>query len=159
MEEGTIADAVVAQSQAERNAMWAIRDDVGQVAQNWPIFAFDISVPLNQMESYVSELTAELDQRWVDNTCMVFGHLGDGNLHIIVGMGEKSAEAKKAVEQVVYGGLPARGGSVSAEHGIGIQKKDYLSWSRSTDEVELMQVMKTALDPKGILNPGKIFSA
>ena len=159
MEEGTIADAVVAQSQAERNAMWAIRDDVGQVAQNWPIFAFDISVPLNQMESYVSELTAELDQRWVDNTCMVFGHLGDGNLHIIVGMGEKSAEAKKAVEQVVYGGLPARGGSVSAEHGIGIQKKDYLSWSRSTDEVELMQVMKTALDPKGILYPGKIFSA
>ena len=159
MEEGTIADAVVAQSQAERNAMWAIRDDVGQVAQNWPIFAFDISVPLNQIESYVSELTAELDQRWVDNTCMVFGHLGDGNLHIIVGMGEKSAEAKKAVEQVVYGGLPARGGSVSAEHGIGIQKKDYLSWSRSTDEVELMQVMKTALDPKGILNPGKIFSA
>ncbi|MBT3426554.1 MAG: FAD-binding oxidoreductase [Gammaproteobacteria bacterium] len=159
MEEGTIADAVVAQSQGERNAMWAIRDDVGQVAQNWPIFAFDISVPLNQMESYVAELTAELDERWQDNTCMVFGHLGDGNLHIIVGMGEKSAAAKKAVEQVVYSGLPERGGSVSAEHGIGVQKKAYLSWSRSTDEIALMQMMKTALDPKGILNPGKIFSS
>ncbi|MDE0759880.1 MAG: FAD-binding oxidoreductase [Pseudomonadales bacterium] len=158
MEEGTIVDAVVAQSQGERNAMWAIRDDVGQVAQNWPIFAFDISVPLNNMESYLIALRAELDDRWQDNTCMVFGHLGDGNLHIIVGMGESSAEAKKAVEEVVYRGLPERGGSVSAEHGIGVQKKAYLGMSRNADEIALMQMMKTALDPKGILNPGKIFS-
>ena len=159
MEEGTIVDAVIAQNQGERNAMWAIRDDVGQVAQNWPIFAFDISVPLNNMESYLIALRAELDDRWQDNTCMVFGHLGDGNLHIIVGMGERSAEAKKAVEEVVYRGLPERGGSVSAEHGIGVQKKAYLGMSRSADEIALMQMMKTALDPKGILNPGKIFSA
>ncbi|MEC7370676.1 MAG: FAD-binding oxidoreductase, partial [Pseudomonadota bacterium] len=158
MEEGTIIDAVVAQNQGERNAMWAIRDDVGQVAQNWPIFAFDISVPLNNMESYLIALRAELDDRWQDNTCMVFGHLGDGNLHIIVGMGESSAEAKKAVEEVVYRGLPERGGSVSAEHGIGVQKKAYLGMSRNADEIALMQMMKTALDPKGILNPGKIFS-
>ena len=158
MEEGTIIDAVVAQNQGERNAMWAIRDDVGQVAQNWPIFAFDISVPLNNMESYLIALRAELDDRWQDNTCMVFGHLGDGNLHIIVGMGESSAEAKKAVEEVVYQGLPERGGSVSAEHGIGVQKKAYLGMSRNADEIALMQMMKTALDPKGILNPGKIFS-
>ena len=158
MEEGTVVDAVVAQNQGERNAMWAIRDDVGQVAQNWPIFAFDISVPLNNMESYLIALRAELDDRWQDNTCMVFGHLGDGNLHIIVGMGERSAEAKKAVEEVVYRGLPERGGSVSAEHGIGVQKKAYLGMSRSADEIALMQMMKTALDPKGILNPGKIFS-
>ena len=158
MEEGTIIDAVVAQNQGERNAMWAIRDDVGQVAQNWPIFAFDISVPLNNMESYLIALRAELDDRWQDNTCMVFGHLGDGNLHIIVGMGESSAEAKKVVEEVVYQGLPERGGSVSAEHGIGVQKKAYLGMSRNADEIALMQMMKTALDPKGILNPGKIFS-
>ena len=158
MEEGTIVDAVVAQNQGERNAMWAIRDDVGQVAQNWPIFAFDISVPLNNMESYLIALRAELDDRWQDNTCMVFGHLGDGNLHIIVGMGESSAEAKKVVEEVVYRGLPERGGSVSAEHGIGVQKKAYLGMSRNADEIALMQMMKTALDPKGILNPGKIFS-
>ena len=158
MEEGTIIDAVVAQNQGERNAMWAIRDDVGQVAQNWPIFTFDISVPLNNMESYLIALRAELDDRWQDNTCMVFGHLGDGNLHIIVGMGESSAEAKKAVEEVVYQGLPERGGSVSAEHGIGVQKKAYLGMSRNADEIALMQMMKTALDPKGILNPGKIFS-
>ena len=158
MEEGTIVDAVIAQNQGERNAMWAIRDDVGQVAQNWPIFTFDISVPLNNMESYLIALRAELDDRWQGNTCMVFGHLGDGNLHIIVGMGESSAEAKKAVEEVVYRGLPERGGSVSAEHGIGVQKKAYLGMSRNADEIALMQMMKTALDPKGILNPGKIFS-
>jgi FAD/FMN-containing dehydrogenase len=157
LEDGVIADAVVAQSQAERNAMWEIRDDVGQVAQNWPIFTFDVSVSLNQMESYVLEMQSELDKQWADNTCMVFGHLGDGNLHVIVGVGDDSAETKKAVVETVYKGLTTRGGSVSAEHGIGLQKKDYLSWSRSDDEIALMKVIKQALDPKGIMNPGKIF--
>jgi FAD/FMN-containing dehydrogenase len=87
---------------------------------------------------------------------MVFGHLGDGNLHIVVGVGDKSLKAE--VESVVYAGLPARGGSVSAEHGIGIQKKPYLSMSRSSEELALMRTLKQALDPNQILNPGKILS-
>ncbi len=152
-----IIDAVVAQSQSERDAMWAIRDDVGQVAQNWPIFTFDVSVSLDEMESYVEELKNNLAVKWNDHSCMIFGHLGDGNLHIIVGMGDDSKEAKKAVEEMVYQGLTTRGGSVSAEHGIGLQKRDYLSWSRSAEEIELMQSIKKALDPSGIMNPGKIF--
>ena len=155
MEEGVVADGVIASSQAERDAMWAIRDDVGQVRQIRPVFSFDISVPLNQMDSYVTELKTDLDQRWPSNHCMVFGHLGDGNLHIVVGVGDK--QAKPQVEAVVYAGLPSRGGSVSAEHGIGVQKKAYLALSRSKDEIAMMQRIKTALDPKNILNPGKIF--
>lgn len=158
LEDGVILDAVIAQSQQERDAMWAIRDDVGQLGRNWPIFTFDISVSLDKMESYVEDLRADLKSKWADNTCMIFGHLGDGNLHIIVGVGDNSAETKKAVEQSVYHGLIGRGGSVSAEHGIGLQKRNYLSWSRSEDEIAMMQVIKKALDPKGILNPGKIFA-
>ncbi|HIG41852.1 MAG: FAD-binding oxidoreductase [bacterium] len=157
LEDEVIIDAVVAQSQSERDAMWAIRDDVGQVAQNWPIFTFDVSVSLDEMESYVEELKNNLAVKWNDHSCMIFGHLGDGNLHIIVGMGDDSKEAKKAVEEMVYQGLTTRGGSVSAEHGIGLQKRDYLSWSRSAEEIELMQSIKKALDPSGIMNPGKIF--
>ncbi len=157
LEDGLITDAVIAQSQAERDAMWAIRDDVGQVGQNWPIFTFDISVSLDKMESYVEEMRAGLGQQYPENTCMVFGHLGDGNLHVIVGVGDASAEAKSAVEHAVYNPLTSRGGSVSAEHGIGLQKKKYLPWSRSAEEIALMQIIKQAVDPQDILNPGKIF--
>ncbi len=158
LEDGVIMDAVIAQSQGERDAMWAIRDDVGQNGQNAPVFAFDVSVSLDRMESYVEELKAALNEKWEKNTCMIFGHLGDGNLHIIVGVGDGSPEAKQAVEHCVYSGLVPRGGSVSAEHGIGLQKKAYLSWSRSPDEIAIMQMIKKALDPKEILNPGKIFA-
>ncbi len=158
LEDEVISDAVIAQSQSERDAMWAIRDDVGQVAQNWPIFTFDISVSLDKMESYVSELQSAVSEKWSDNSLMIFGHLGDGNLHIIVGVGDDSREAKKAVEETVYQGLTTRGGSVSAEHGIGLQKKNYLSWSRSEPEIAIMLNIKKALDPKNIMNPGKIFA-
>ena len=82
--------------------MWAIRDDVGQVAQFRPVFAFDISVPLNHMNGYVEEMKDALTAKWPSNQCMVFGHLGDGNLHVVVGVGDKGA--KQAVEAVVYEG-------------------------------------------------------
>lgn len=157
LDDGLIVDAVIAQNQAERDAMWAIRDDVGQVMQNYPVFTFDVSVSLNEMESYVEEMRGDLDRRWADNTCMVFGHLGDGNLHVIVGVGDGSAEAKQAVEESVYKPLIPRGGSISAEHGIGLQKRKYLSWSRSGEEIAMMRAIKQALDPRDILNPGKIF--
>jgi FAD/FMN-containing dehydrogenase len=138
--------------------MWAISDDVEQVGQNSPIFTFDISVSLDQMASYAEELQLSLTKQWPEHTCMIFGHLGDGNLHIIVGNGNASQESKKTIVETVYGGLPARGGSVSAEHGIGLQKKEYLSWSRSSDEISVMKMLKRSLDPQGIPNPGKIFA-
>jgi FAD/FMN-containing dehydrogenase len=88
----------------------------------------------------------------------VFGHLGDGNLHLIPGVGDGSPEAHRAVEEIIYGALRRRDGSVSAEHGIGLEKRDYLSYSRNADEIQLMRSLKKAFDPKNILNPGKIFA-
>jgi FAD/FMN-containing dehydrogenase len=87
-------------------------------------------------------------------TLVVFGHLGDGNLHLVAGVGDSSA--KHAVEEIVYGGLGPRNGSVSAEHGIGLQKRTWLGLSRSPAELAVMRAMKTALDPHGILNRGKV---
>ena len=109
------------------------------------------------MNSYVEEMKEALTAKWPSNQCMVFGHLGDGNLHVVVGVGDKGA--KQAVEAVVYEGLKSRGGSISAEHGVGVQKKAYLSMTRTADEIEIMQRIKASLDPNGILNPGKIFGA
>jgi FAD/FMN-containing dehydrogenase len=160
LESGDITDAAIAKSHSERQAMWALRDDVAQVARNGPIFTFDIGLSLNSMESYVAELRAAFKARWPQTGSLtVFGHLGDGNLHVIAGVGSRTPQDKTAVQDLVYGGVRSRGGSVSAEHGIGLDKKAYLGWSRNEAEIALMRTLKTALDPKGILNPGKIFAA
>jgi FAD/FMN-containing dehydrogenase len=158
LEEGDLADAVIAKSQAERDQLWALRDDVGQVARNAPIFTFDISLGVIEMESYIAEIRQALAARWPGSSLVVFGHLGDGNLHVIVGVGDGGAEARLAVEAIVYGSLRERAGSISAEHGIGLEKRPYLGWSRSVEEIALMRRLKRMLDPRDILNRGKVLA-
>jgi FAD/FMN-containing dehydrogenase len=92
----------------------------------------------------------------------VFGHAGDGNLHLVCSMAQDSALTSRqrlAIETAVYEPLKACAGSVSGEHGIGLEKKHWLSISRSTAEIELMQLLKRTLDPRGILNPGRVVDA
>ncbi len=157
LETGLVADAAIAKSQAERDRMWALRDDVAQTARNGPIITFDISLPIAAMEAYVAEVRKALAARWSQAGVTVFGHLGDGNLHLIIGVPEP--DARPEIEQMVYRPLRARAGSISAEHGIGLQKRPYLAYSRNREELALMGVLKTALDPRGILNPGKVIPA
>jgi FAD/FMN-containing dehydrogenase len=160
LEEDIIADAVIAKSQAERSAIWSLRDDVAQCMRNAPIFTFDVSLPIVEMENYVADVRGRLLERWHEKTTlMVFGHLGDCNLHLIIGIGDGKSDARHAVEGVIYGALEGRSGSVSAEHGIGLEKRIYLSLSRSETEIALMRQLKRALDPRNILNPGKVFAA
>lgn len=157
LEAGLLSDAVIAKSQAERNAMWSLRDDIAQTARNWPIFTFDVSLRVTEMESYLAGVRAALRAGWADAaTLTVFGHLGDGNLHLVVGVGSRTADDKRAVEEIVYGGIRERSGSISAEHGIGLEKRDYLSWSCAAGQIDLMRKIKMLLDPKGLLNPGKV---
>jgi FAD/FMN-containing dehydrogenase len=156
-EAGLMSDAAIAKSQAERNAMWELRDDISQTARNWPIFTFDVSLRITQMESYVAQVRAALSAKWGEAaTLTVFGHLGDGNLHLIAGVGSRTRETKHALEEIIYGGIRDRNGSISAEHGIGLEKRGYLSWSRTPEEILLMRRMKAMLDPHGLLNPGKV---
>ena len=157
LEAGEIADAAIARTLSERNAMWALRDDVGQTGRNAPIFAFDVSLNIADMAAYVADVRAALAARWpATSSLVVFGHLGDGNLHVIAGVGDRAPATRHAVEETVYGPLRAVGGSISAEHGIGLQKRDFLSWTRSPEELAMMRTLKRALDPNNILNPGKI---
>ncbi len=155
-EAGLIQDAVVAQSEAQRSALWAMRDDVRQMGRVGPGSSFDVSVRLSRMEDYVNAVNARLAARFPDFTNIIFGHLGDGNLHFYVAPGQTGDGIKEAVERAVYEPLADYDGSISAEHGIGLSKKAYLSLSRSADEIRLMQTLKQALDPHNLLNPGRI---
>jgi FAD/FMN-containing dehydrogenase len=157
LENGEVADAIIAKSKAECDRLWALRDDVTQVVRNAPFFTFDVSLKIGEMESFVSDVRQALLARRPAATLMVFGHLGDGNLHLIPGVGDGSDEARKTVEGIVYDGLRKRGGSISAEHGIGLEKRAYLPYTRNPEEIALMRALKQALDPRNILNPGKIF--
>jgi FAD/FMN-containing dehydrogenase len=154
LEAGLASDAVIAKSKAESDAIWGLRDDVGQPFRNGPAFTYDISLPIPEMPAYVAKVKADLTARWPKAELTVFGHLGDGNLHLVAGVGDRSA--KHDVEAMVYAPLRAFSGSVSAEHGIGLQKKAYIGVSRSPVELAVMRTLKDALDPKNILNPGKI---
>jgi FAD/FMN-containing dehydrogenase len=156
VESGLIEDAAVATSAPERRALWALRDSVDQLARLGPIYTFDVSLPIAAMESYVGEVRERLALEWSDPKCVVFGHLGDGNLHVIVGVGHSGPDARLRVEHAVYDPLRERSGSVSAEHGIGLEKRPWLAWSRGPAEIDLMRRLKAALDPEGILNPGKV---
>jgi FAD/FMN-containing dehydrogenase len=156
VDQGLASDCVVGMSAPERAAIWALRDDVDQFHRFRPFFGFDVSMPIRHMESYVSEVRAELDSQWPKNVTFVFGHMGDGNLHLNIHVGSGDVDARRRVEGIVYGGLAQRRGSVSAEHGIGLEKRAYLKLCRTAEELTLMRTLKRALDPKNILNPGKV---
>jgi len=154
-----IVDAVIAQSKQQRENLWAIRDDIEGLTQIlWPPIVFDISLGIPQMDGYVDEVRQQLADRWPDSLMVVFGHLGDGNIHLGITVGSHDPDEVHAVETIVYEALGRRQGVISAEHGIGLDKREYLKHSRSADEIALMKTLKHALDPKGILNPGKIFA-
>ena len=156
-EEGLIADAVVAQSDAQRRQIWALRDDVEQTFRYAPSFTFDVSMRISRMEAYVAEVNRRIAAHYAQFHNFTFGHMGDGNLHFVISVGEGGAHAREIVERSVYEPLVEIAGSVSAEHGVGLEKKPYLQICRSPIEVAVMRTLKQTLDPKRILNPGKIF--
>ena len=152
-----IEDAVVSKSDSDRSNLWAIRDDVEQHYQDGPVKMFDISMPILSMEKYISDVHEKFSENWETYKCVVFGHLADGNLHVVSGVGSDDDESIRKMESCIYDPLKSIGGAVSAEHGIGLEKKDYLGISRTEIEIDIMRTLKKSLDPNNILNPGKVF--
>ena len=158
VEDEMFADAMICQSLAQAKSVWAIREDiVGLFMGTQPAAVFDVSLPISTMENYLNELFAQVKQKWGEKSrVIVFGHLGDCNLHIVVSPGVWEPQTQGEIETMVYSPLKAIGGAVSAEHGIGLEKRNYLQHSRSESEIALMRTLKEALDPKNILNSGKV---
>ncbi len=151
-----VVDAVLPKSRAERDHLWAIREDFGPIRHDRPLFTYDVSLPLARMPAYVDEVAAGVRALWPEGRFYAFGHLGDGNLHFVVCPRVEAGDVHAQVDECVYGPLARLGGAVSAEHGIGIEKRDWLHASRNPAEIGLMRLLKRSLDPNGILNPGKV---
>jgi FAD/FMN-containing dehydrogenase len=158
---GLVADAVLCKSGDERQSLWALRDSVEKTLQFGRAFIFDVSLRLSQMDGYVEEVLERLDREFPSQQTWVFGHAGDGNLHFVVAPVEANdsdaVQLRERVERAIYEPLQVLGGSISGEHGIGLEKKRWLAISRNPEELELMRRLKIMLDPHRILNPGRIF--
>ena len=151
-----VVDGVVAKSDAERDAIWSIRHEVEWVVRDACVF--DVSLPIANVDEYTGKIAGAIGADLPDARVVVFGHLGDNNIHICVPGEAGRAESVEIVQKHIYENLRPYRGAVSAEHGIGLEKKGWLGISRSAAEIELMKTLKKTLDPKNILNPGKVIS-
>lgn len=156
-EKEIVVDAIIPKSETERNALWAIREDFEAVVQHKPTFLYDVGLPIRHMDEYVSLVKAGIQRRWPGGKCFVIGHIGDGNLHLFVCPETGDASLHFQSDEEVYKPLSQFQGTVSAEHGIGLEKKAWLKTSRKPSEMELMRTLKRTLDAKNLLNPGKVF--
>jgi FAD/FMN-containing dehydrogenase len=157
LEDGSIRDAVVAKSQDERRRLWALRETPAEYRRHMPpSVGFDVSIPLGRMSTAVDDLRARMAAGWPAATSVFFGHVADSNLHLITMVPGLDGATKTAIEDTVYRAVASFGGSVSAEHGIGRTKRPYLALTRTEPERMLMGLIKRALDPAGILGPGRV---
>ncbi|MCK9537906.1 FAD-binding oxidoreductase [Dokdonella sp.] len=162
IEAGCVRDAVIAGSLAQSQALWRLRESIplAEKAAGRSL-KHDISLQVSRMAAFVRDTGAALAARFPGTRQVVFGHLGDGNLHYNVAVGEGWSEAallaeQEAVATLIYDRVHAAGGSISAEHGIGQLKRDLLPRYQDPVAIALMRRLKAALDPGGILNPGKL---
>ncbi len=157
LEDGIVLDAAIAQSEREAEAFWQIRDGIAEItAPLQPLIAFDVSIPIRDMPAFLAAAGTALESEFPNVTNLVFGHIGDNNLHLTVTTGRHQDLSR--IAEIVYTATGEAGGSIAAEHGIGVSRRDYLRLSRSPAEIGLMRTLKAALDPKGILNPGRVIS-
>jgi FAD/FMN-containing dehydrogenase len=152
-----IADAAIVHSKKELDWFWGIRENVELIFSiHRPVFLFDISLSISDMDAYIKTIRSALQTVWPDAYLYAFGHMGDGNLHLFISCGAADETTKHGIEELIYKPLQQLGGSITGEHGIGLEKKPWLYLSRTQEEIVLMRTLKRALDPRNILNPGKL---
>jgi FAD/FMN-containing dehydrogenase len=159
MEQGLLADAAVAQSVGDTQSFWALRDACAEFfTKIGPHISYDIGLPVRDMDAYVQRAKPALAARIPGCEGVHYGHIGDGNMHMVVWVPglTQAQQPKELMDEVLYGLVRDFGGTVSAEHGIGLAKKKWLGHARSEAEIALMRTIKAAMDPRNLLNPGKI---
>ncbi len=158
MEKELIDDAIISQSEKDVRDLWRFRDAPPEVDRKaGRMHSYDISIAVGDMGYFGEEVSVRLKEKWPDALVGLFGHIGDGNLHIIIHVGPDTGKLHTEIDEVIYALIRELNGSVSAEHGIGMMKRPYLQYCKSEAEIELMRTLKKAMDPKNILSPGRIF--
>ena len=151
-----MSDGLIAQSEREAQSFWAIREGYKMFELIPHLINYDVSIPIDQMNTYVDRLTDAIKKHFPNFKAYFFGHLADCNLHIAIDCDIFDENISAEVARLTYDLVEELEGSVSAEHGIGVLKRKYLHQTRSTIEINLMKSFKRTLDPTGILNPGKV---
>ncbi|MDF0601078.1 FAD-binding oxidoreductase [Psychromarinibacter sp. C21-152] len=157
MEDGAVLDAVVARNEAQRRAMWQRREQAAEVNMDGrPLIQNDVALPLDHVAPFLDRAAAMLAEADPGANSMYVAHLGDGNVHYTVYPAATDPAAHDAITERVEDLVLSLGGSFSAEHGIGLSKKPSMARRKNPVALEVMRAIKAALDPKGILNPGKV---
>ena len=157
-------DGVLAQSEQQNANLWRYREAISESLTPFSPYKNDISVRVSQVPEFLSKVERIVNDSCPDFEVVWFGHIGDGNLHLNIlkpeawETGDFRLECE-SVSQQVLGIVAEFNGSISAEHGVGLLKKEHLSFSRSKEEIELMRSLKLVFDPNGIMNPGKLLPA
>ncbi len=162
MENGWVEDAVLSRSVAQARNLWRLREDISEALSRWTPYKNDISTTVAKVPGFLQQIDSVVTARYPDLDVVWYGHIGDGNLHLnILKPDDVSVDdfqiRCKAVSAEIFEVIAAMGGSISAEHGVGLLKKDFLHYSRSATELALMKQVKQSFDPDGIMNPGKVF--
>lgn len=156
-EAGEVVDAILASSHSQARSLWKIREATGEFPARLAPLNFDISLPIGQIGDFTDRCRQRLNERWPGNHSVYFGHIGDSNLHLTVDCNSLPQPAPiLEIEALVYSAVGEMGGAVSAEHGIGLLKRDFLHHCVSDEALFAMRQLKACFDPNNILNPGKI---
>ena len=164
LEQGWISDGIISQSAGQANSLWCLREDISETISKFTPYKNDISVKVSQVPSFLEAAEALVSEAYPDFEIIWFGHIGDGNLHLnILKPANLAIEDfyKKCdeVSERVFSLVRKFGGSISAEHGIGMLKKPFLHYSRGPGELDYMKAIKQVFDPKNIMNHGKVIPA
>lgn len=162
VEQGWVLDGVMSQSEQQLQNLWKLREYISETISHWTPYKNDISVTVSQVPAFLHDIDRIVADNYPDFEVIWFGHIGDGNLHLNILKPEALSKdeffAKCAiVNKWVFETVQKYNGSISAEHGVGMTKRDYLHYSRSEAEIAYMKAIKQVFDPNGIMNPGKIF--
>jgi len=159
LESGVLEDVVIGASERDARDLWAIRESVSEYRRVLgQVIGFDIGLPTSRMGDAVVRIQHDVKVAYPDARVLCYGHIGDSNLHVVINVPSAGAnQPQQEVDDIVYDIVRGIGGTVSAEHGIGLIKKPFLSYTRSAEELALMRQIKTLLDPRNVLNPGKVF--
>ena len=163
VEQGWVVDGVMSQSEQQLQNLWKLREYISETISHWTPYKNDISVTVSQVPAFLKDIDAIVEANYPDFEVVWFGHIGDGNLHLNIlkpdNLSKDEFFAKCAVvNQWVFETVQKYNGSISAEHGVGMTKRDYLHYSRSPEEIACMKAIKAVFDPDGIRTPGKSFA-